>query len=362
MKNKLYIISVFILIIFTPILAEVPTYNYTLNGISYVPSSPIISRKDQLYISLNDVSNIFFGTITSNDSSYTLTTSSGTLKINTNPSKITFNQKKLPIIASSFKKNEFLFIPIESLTYMGCTYSIDTSTNTINFISPIPFSRNIDNFKNHTFENIGINLENPPKHLETFLSEDTFHSEISSTILKNSYISFLDNSAFSNFLNHLSSKMKKSPYNNLFVSFRMLDCNDETTKIISSNTYPLSISTKNNLLSMTFGETTLTTDSLWSTFYPKFSSSKIDLTKSIDMTIMRNLYEFYRNACDLRDDLYFSPILTLSPERTNTMSHKVYSVSPLGEISDYIVNIYRIHPSGSIHYIVDIEKNLNSIQ
>ncbi|MEG0388994.1 MAG: hypothetical protein RR582_11750, partial [Niameybacter sp.] len=130
--------------------------------------------------------------------------------------------------------------------------------------------------------------------------------------------------------------------------------------IMDTITLPLKIEFSGNNLRLRLGEEKIDYPMVWATYYPKQSLTEMDLQKTFDATLMHALYEHYRNTYDLKDDKYFMPYSLISSEGTNQMLRLAYSTSfkaddSLTELeTPYTLRMQRVHPSGRIHYIVDI--------
>jgi hypothetical protein len=148
----------------------------------------------------------------------------------------------------------------------------------------------------------------------------------------------------------------KSPYNNLSVVIREVNLHAEKSSIIGLTTLPLSVTPTDTSLQIKIGEEIFDYETIWATFTPYATAKQMSLNKTIDVTLMNFLYEYFRDKIDLRDDLFFSPLLCLSNERTATLTYNTYFNDATHNTQEYDVFVYRVHPTGQLTYIVDIFK------
>lgn len=355
MKQKILSILLLVLLLVTPIMAEEQAYTITLNGISFSPSAPLILKDNNLFITLEDLSDMLFAPLTYSDSTYKFTANNQKIELNSQSYTYLSNSKQKTLPSSTFSTNNLVYVPVQLLEDLGYTFTLDTNTKVLSVSTITPYSRNADDPKDHSFIPSKNNLENVPSHVIDFSSHSQFQKAIDTAIQHKQYISFLDNSSFRDVYNTFSPKLAVSPYHNISITFRALDTSTYPAVIKDTITLPVSIKMTPDSFKVTIGEETIDYTGLWATYYPAHSLTDIDLDKTADATLMRIFYTYYRNRYDLRDDTYFSPYATITSDRTNVMSHGAYSLSHEELKTDYMINVYRVHPTGSMHYMIDIE-------
>lgn len=360
MKNLVKMLVFFFIFLSTTTLQASTTYSLKVNNILYNLESPLIQKNDMLYITADELAEITFGTLTEHKGTYTLSVQGKDVLFA--PNKLSFNLegKSYTFSVSPFILDDKLYIPIELLNSLG--YSLKTNSNTqeIFLNIPTPYSRNMDDPQEHHFIDSFYNLERLPAHLLNLSSEEVLQSAITSAVSSKQYISFLDNTNKAKLADFIRTRVTYSPYNNMKVSFRVINTHTYPNTFTDTITLPLKVSFSGDNLILYIGNTRIDSPMYWATFYPSKTLTQMDLHKSFDATLMRALYEYYRNTYGLKDDKYFQPFTLISSDRTNEMVHDAYSLSfksddSLTEYeSTYTVRVNRIHPSGSIHYIIDV--------
>lgn len=359
MKNALKLILLLFVLFVAPVYADT-AYTLKVNNILYNLDAPFITKNDTLYIAADELAEITFGLLTDKEGSYTLSIQGTDIYITPNKLNFTMNSKAYTFSAMPFLVEEQLYLPIDFLNDISYPMKIDETNKVVSINCPTTYSRNIDDPSEHQFIVSDYNLTNLPTHVLSLSNEQVVQEAISSTQASKSYISFLDNSNKSNLADFIRNRTGYSPYNNIQVSFRVLNTHTYPNEIVDTITLPLKIGFSGNNLVLNLGEERIDYPMYWATFYPKQSLNEMDLNKSFDSTLMHALYEYSRNKSELKDDKYFSPFTRISSERTNEMLHEAYSTSfkaddSLHEYeSTYTVRVSRVHPSGMIHYIVDI--------
>lgn len=360
MKNSFkMLVLVLILFCVSPLQAST-TYSFKVNNILYNLESPLIQKNDAFYITAQELADITFGTLTQNNDSYTLSLQGKAIQFA--PHKLTFTMsgQTYTFSALPFMLSERLYIPIDFLKILDYPLEIDVTNQEICLDIPSPYSRNVDTPSEHSFIDSTYNLKNLPAHLLSLSNTEDITAAIDSATTSKYYMSFLDNTNKNKLADFIRTRITYSPYNNMKVSFRVINTHTYPNIFMDTVTHPLKIGFSGNDLILYIGDTHVDYPMYWTTFYPNKSLTQMDVHKSFDATLMRALYEYYRNAYELKDDKYFEPFALIKSDRTNEMLHGVYSLSfkaddTLQEYeSAYTIRVSRVHPSGSIHYIVDL--------
>ncbi|MGL4800308.1 MAG: hypothetical protein ACRCWY_13075, partial [Cellulosilyticaceae bacterium] len=356
MKQKILSIFLLLLLLVTPIVAEDQAYTILLNDIPYTTSAPLLTKDDNLLIALEDFSKLTFTPITQDKNTYHFNfgTKRVVLESNTRVCKISSTNVILPY--PTLIVDGVPYISVGIFEALGIPHTLDVASKLLSLPHSVPFSRNIDKPEDHRFLESKSNLEQVASHILQLSSDVIFKTTLDHSLATKGYMGYMDNTHWQTIASELEMKMGYSPYHAISVTFRELDTTVYPNVLKNTVTYPVSIRPRNQTLHITFNDQTLPYHGLWSVFYPSHSLTAMDIQKTIDATLMRAFYEYYRNTYDLRDDKYFSPLITLTSDRTNTMTHGAYSLSHEGVETHYNVHVYRVHPSGAIRYIVDIEK------
>ena len=339
--------------------AQVP-YTLHINGIPYELTTPLLSKNDTLYIALPQLADLTFGEITTQQDTFTFNFQDKAYKFKSNQKDFESGFKSSSLTVPTFFMDETLYVPLEVLDYLSCSYEIQESTGIINLICPTIYSPNTDSPIDHTYIESPYHLKNLPKHIQSFSTEGTFEEILNDALTNKYYISFLDNSNSNKVTNYLKDRLAYSPYNNILVSYRVINTHTYPNKITDTITLPLKLDFYGPTLRLNLNDTVWTYPAIWSTYYPSYSLNEMNLQKSVDSTLMHALYEYYRNEFDLKDDKYFHPYSFITSERTNQLINNTYSLSYKDDDSlneyetNYTVKVQRVHPSGQIHYIIDI--------
>lgn len=355
MKQKIISILLLLFIFLIPISAQDTPYTLRVNGIPYMNSSPLIEHRNQLYISSDDLSHILMTPITYSDSTYKFTINNQKIELKSGTSSYSSNSQNKAFSVPTLVINGLFYVPCELFSQLGYPYTITASDKVLSIKTPVPYSRNADDPLTHSFKPAKANLENIPEHVLQLSHVPSFEKIIDHAIRNKLYISFLDNSSFENVYKVFGDKFKSSPYNNISIILREIDTSVYPNVIKNTVTLPVSVQMTPDFFNIAIDDISFEYKKLWSTFYPAHSLTDVDLHKSVDATLMRVFYTYYRDRYDFRDDTYFVPHMELSSDRTTTMSHGAYTLSHDEQKTDYRIHIYRVHPSGSMNYIIDLE-------
>lgn len=353
MKNKIVWVTLLSLLIVCPIFATTQ-YSVYLNGISYTTQHPLIEKNDTLYISLEELAIMTLSPLEHVDDSYTLTLHDSKVSLRDKFLSYSVGNEKKVLPEAPFSVDDLLYVPVTFLDDLDYPYTLDLENNIFTLEALTPYSRNVDKIDNHTFKALDESLKVLPAHVNAFCSDEAVAEALNTALLEKQYIAFMDNSSFETVYNSFNAKFSFSPYSNIQVTIREIDTQTYPNKITRTTTLPAKVKMSPHTFKLSIGDEQFDYPMIWPTFYPSKSFTDQDLTKTIDVTLMHALYEYYRNHYDLRDDIYFSPFTTVTSDRTGTMSHDAYSLSVDKVETHYTVKVYRTHPSGSIHYMIDI--------
>lgn len=359
MKNYLKLICLIFILFMTPVSAQSP-YSLHINSIPYELTSPLISKNDTIYIALPQLASLTFSELHTNEGIFILNFQDKIYKFRPNQSTFEAEFKSATLTAPTFLVGETLYVPFEIFDYLNCSYEIQTSNGVINLTCPTIYSPNSDTPKDHTYIESIYHLKNLPEHILSFTTKDACKEILDTALTNKDYISYVDNSNKDKVVHYLKNRLTYSPYNNITVSYRLINTHTYPNKITDTITLPLKIDFYGDNLRLQLNDTVQTYPVIWATYYPSHSLTQMDLQKSVDSTLMHALYEYYRNEFDLKDDKYFKPYSILTSSRTNQIVKSTYSLSyeendSLNEYeTNYTVKIQRVHPSGQIRYIIDI--------
>lgn len=355
MKNNLFISCLFYFLFSLSTFAST-SYTVNLNGLIYEPKHTIIEQNNQPYVALSDLASMLFIGVTSEGESYHLSTATGTLSLRANYQAYTFNHTKAQLPHAPRLINDILYIPMDLLSIIGYPCSYDIDENTLSLTTLTPLSRNKELTDKHLFVATTENLEQLPSHVKAFSSEKAITTELDAALKSESYIAFTDKTLQNSVRDYFTPRLKYSPYDNMHVVFRHIDSDATPTHIDAVVSLPLEVTLTSQGLSLLIGEEVFDYPMYWATYSPAHSFTEQNISKTAETTIIRALYEYYRNTYDLRDDKYFSPFTVLSSDQTNTFKHGVYTLDSNNHEVHYDLFIHRVHPSGAMYYVIDLVK------
>lgn len=349
-KTFLSILFLFICLICplqaTTLTPAIPTIK--LNNLTYKPLHTPQVINDMLYVSAEDLAHMTYGTLTLTDDTYKLTIQGKNINFTDTSRTIKVDGILTLIQAHPLTTNQIIYLPISLLDRINYPYTLSNDASSL-YIEPLlPYSLATDTAQSHKL------LPTDYKTLEEVFNPLT--SEVSSSdlikdaLIHNQYLSFIS----TRYKNEALATMKKeiSKDIQLKVHFRSLNSTTNTPTLSTFTTYPLQYTLDSNGLTLQFGDTQLTYTCFWSTYNPSTHTTTIDLSKSLDVMIMRSLYEYYRAQYDLKDDLNLSPIIKVQMGRSDSISYKVYLDQP-DATTEYEVIIYKESSANTINYYVD---------
>ncbi len=349
MKNKLISFLLLLMMLVIPLQANT-SCKLILNGITYKPTyTPIISQKN-LFLSLDDLVNMTYSTYSkSSNNTYLWSLPKTTLELTTKSKIVKVNQKQQTLNTAPFTVNDVLYVPISFLKLADYPYTLSSDLTQFELTSLLPYSTSTDTYTSHT--TLSTDYTKLEDIFTPLLKEDS-QPLIKTAIKYNQYLSFASSSYKKDILAGLNKVIGSLP--ELEVTFRNLDLLNETPTCNSLTTYPLKVTSENNGIRVKFNHTDMVYECLWPTYNPNSHTTAIDINKSLDVMIMRALYENYRDTYDLKDDIHFSPITTVQMGRSDSITYTVYSDHLLDQTHTYTVTIYKHITPGKINYIVDL--------
>lgn len=360
MKNKFILLIFLVFLITNPILGK-STSAIILNGMHYESNYPIIVKDNTPFIAIETLGDLTASPIEVNKT-YTINLNSKLIKFSPLTPEITIGTKKVLLNASPFWSHDTLYIPVTLLDSVNYPYSWENGI--LSMYSTIPYSQNTDSPNTHLFIESIPNLIKYPNYINTMASHSFMSESLAQALESNSYLSFMDTTYKQTVYKRLKHKLLASPYNNMSIAFRTLTIDGEYTALSPYIIKPFSVDLLDNSLNFNIDGQTLAYDNIWATFLPSQSLIKLDLDKSIDATLMRVLYQYYRDLNNLKDDTFFSPVYLLTNTRTNTFIQNAYTSTranwdiistPLTH--EYTVSIHRVHTTGKLTFVIDLLLN-----
>lgn len=338
----------------TPIYAEISPLvqpSITLNQLPYAPIHDAQIMNGSLYLSVEDLAALTYGTYESTDSGEKLTIQN---------QQITYVMNEYAVYISGIRKsihnvptalNGVTYLPIEVLDLISYPYTLSEDQLNLQVIPLLPYSTAIDQpTSHHLFK---TTYKDFSEVLGNIMDEASFSNLISTAKTNNCYISLM-NATYKDKCFEELTQIIKNDKRQVSVHLRQLDCSKKTPVLSRLITLPINYKMKTDGLQITMGDKTTTHSLFWSTYYPfQEDPLMIDLEKSLDVMVMRNIYAYYREQYDLKDDLNTSPIITVQTGRSEQMRYHVYLEQAI-EHTDYQVVIYRMTTGSTIQYYIDL--------
>jgi hypothetical protein len=324
-------------------------YTITLNHMTYSPERPVFSKDHMVYLALNDLTSLTYSQVKPTGSAYSLTVQGHTLTFTPNERIASIDGKTTILTHMPILLKEEVYLPIQLLEVIGYPYTLDADNQELNLSSLPPYARTSDVYKDHVF--MDINSSTFLQELKSLVPESTALSLLTEAKRKNDYISFVDNANKETLFNRIHSELIKSKP--MRVVMRDIDLLSTSPKVSVLKQLPLTAKVTNNTLLTEIGENKITYNCVWAAYMPSDDPLKIDISKSIDSTLMRILYEYYRNQYDLKDDMHFSPVVTIHTDRSDYISYTVYSDHIQDLQHQYEIVIYKTLETDYVTYFID---------
>lgn len=332
------------------------SYTITLNHVAYRPSHPIVEKDGYVYLSIEDLCSLTYGTYTSsttNDAAtYQMVLQKHRIACTLNSSKAYVDGAQKPLKGTLYLQEDTVYVPLHLLELAEIDYTFDEQTNSFNFKPAVPYSTTTDSYKEHRLLEVS---ETDLQGLLTPLVTNENISTLYASLKKNQqYVSLLSSYAKQNLLAALQKRLKDFP--ELEFVFRENDFLSPSPALTKLTTKPFTTKFNGDTLQLQFEDQTLSSSSCYLTFTPLSSKSGIDIDETLHTMIMRILYEYYRDYYNLKDDVNFSPITLTQMDRTNSISYAVYYNAINGSSTHYTLSIYKQLVDGRVRYVIDLVK------
>lgn len=352
MKNKLLTLILFVWFISYPIYAHT-MYAISLNGLTYMPKHAIYELNNTLYISTEDFTALTYSNVTLNKANtytYTVTIQNHTIDFTPNERIVRINQKPTILVHMPLKLKESVYLPITILDAIKYPYNLNQKNRILEIVPIKPYAKTSDSYQNHLLVN--TQLDNLSSAIKTLISENKANALLLAAKKNDDYISFIDNTDKDYLLTVMNSDLLKGK--SLQVAFRELDLISPVPNVSTLSFSPLKVTLAPTHLTAQIGDDTVSYNCVWAAYRPSDQRLKIDVSKTLDATLMRVLYEYYRDQYDLKDDLYFSPVVTLKNERVDSLSFTTYSDHISNQKNVYDIVVYKIPEETTITYMIDL--------
>lgn len=330
----------------TTLTQAVPTLK--LNNLTYIPVHPALLLNEMLYVSAEDLAAMTYGTLTSTEDTTLLTIQGQKISFRDKSRYIKVDNitKIMPI--SSLTHNEVIYLPVSLLDTIDYPYTLSKDGTSLLINPLLPYSLATDTAESHKL--LPTHYKTLEEIFDPLAIDESSSALIKSALINNQYLSFIS----TNYKKDALVTMKKTIPNDkqIKVHFRSLNTSSSIPALSTFTTYPVQYALDSNGLELQLDDDKLIYSVFWSTYNPSTHTTSIDLNKSLDVMIMRSLYEYYRNQYDLKDDLNLSPIINVQMGRSDAISYRVYLDQPDTTL-EYKVMIYKQSFSDTTHYYVD---------
>ena len=348
MKHKLLAVILILLFAVYPIYAGSP-FTVSLNGLTYTPKNSIFELKGTLYISADDFSALTNSQLTPEGKNHILTLRENTVKLTANDRITSINGKTQILVNMPLLIKGQIYLPVNILDYLKYPYTFDKASSRLVFNDLPPYSRIRDDYKDHQLMNTKI--DNLSETFKSLMPEDQVSSLLQKIGKTDHYLSFIDNTDKITLLNHMRSQLLGSK--EMQVVMREVDLLSTTPQIYGFTTLPLKATAGDSDFTLKIGNTTIPYNCIWAAYKPSDSALNMDVTKSLDATLMRVLYEYYRDKHDLKDDVHFSPIVTVYTNHPDYVAYTVYSDHLPNQHNIFDIKIFKVIEQNKINYFID---------
>lgn len=349
MKNKHISFLLLLVLLVMPLQAK-SSYRLILNGLTFEPTyTPIVYQK-HLFLALSDLADMTYSHYTSlDDHQYLWTIAQTDLTLISKNKCVKVNELQRTQQVAPFMLGDVLYVPVDYLDLAKYPYTLSSDLKQLELTALLPTSTLLDATSTHaTLPTHYTNWE----QIFSTESQKEVSALIQTATTSKQYLSFASTAYKQEILTAFNTMLETLP--TLEVTFRNLDLLDAKPNCSKLSRYPLKITSEASGLVLAFNNQQIHYQCLWPTFNPSTSNTAIDINKSLDVTIMRALYENYRDTYDLKDDIHFSPITTVSVGASESITYTVYSDHLLDQTHTYTVTISKYMTKDKINYIVDL--------
>lgn len=352
MKNKIKLFfGCFLFLLLTISTMAKSTCTIYLNGNQYKPMYEPILKQNMLFVSIDDLCFLTYGHTNTSNKQLTFSLQNHVVKLSSGERIISLDNKAVILKHIPFHTNNVLYVPICVLDYLHYPYQFDSKNNVLTIEALTPLYRDFYYPKRNK-------LISSYRSISTYLpigySKTEFNQLLHDVKLYNQSIAFLDGIQRESLLTFAQNTLKEAPYHKMSVIFRDNTLANKNGKVGKLLKLPLAASVEKNTLTVQIGEDTISMSCLWSAYVPAENINKLDAYRSLDSTLLRIIYEYYRNRYDLKDDIFFTPAIILPNNKLVQYSHDVY-VTPLhAPTTSYKVVVSHLPLQQETTFLVDI--------
>ena len=355
MKKIIYGVLLGLMCFILPVCAETtpdvsPTL--TLNHLTYVPKHKAQIINHMLYISDEDLADMTYGKLQTENSYKVLKIQNDQLTYSGNSRYIKLNGISKLLEYSTQTIADTTYLPVCVLDILKYNYTYEEAAGTFDLVPLSPYSSATDTYEQHKL------LPTESKTLDEVLAP-LMESYKASPLIKtakaqNQYITFITTKYKSEALKairDLTLEQSKKGYQ-MTVHLRHLDHSGKLPKLSAFKTLPIHYEfSSTNGLTLSLGDTTCANPFFWSAYNPnRRDGTDIDLNKSLDAMIMRSIYTYYRDQYALKDDTHTDPITLIQMGRSDSIRYTVYIDQPS---TQYDIIIYKTCTANTADYYVD---------
>lgn len=320
----------------------------TLNQLTYTPRYSPFLLKDTLYVSGYDLACMTYGTFTDTEECASLTIQSDTLTYDKQTLICLFNgYRYLPHQSIYITEEGTVYYPLIVLDKFAYPYTYEALHLSLN--PKVPYSTATDQYKYHRLYETTI-----PSYealLSPLLKQEEIPALLTQTKRQNGYISFITTANKLPCLKEINKLIPGSPVTTLYL--RRINTVGHTPSIADFEKIPITYKLQDNNLMIQAGEETLSCNGFWASYNPCEPKVSVDLHKSLDMMLMRTLYEHYRDTFHMKDNIHLSPIAIITYGRSDKLTYPVY-FEGCSEEQSYQVVIYKQSTAHTVNYYMDL--------
>ena len=360
MKKSFYLFFIFVLVFIGSIYGSEDTHVpiIELNQLTYKPLHELQLIEDTLYISGEDLAMLTYGNYSSHEKDWELVIQNKKIRYTSESNQIQIDGISKTLSHPTHLMQDVIYLPIEVLDTIKYPYTLSDNPKRLQIMPLLPYSTSTDNSNSHH------KFTTPSRDLTEILKsvikeEAASQALIDQCKLERCYISLTNTTYKTRCFEEMKALLNSSQYykSEINVYFRELIHSNDAPALSKFDKLPLRYKLTSSGLELKIGDASYKTQVFWSTYSPyQDEFVAIDLNKSFDAMLMREIYNTYRNRYDLKDDIDTSPIVTIQMGRSDQIRHKVY-FDDASNPTPYQVVIYKMSTGKADNYYVDFVRS-----
>ena len=356
MKKSLYLFFTFLMCFIAPLYASEANKHpvIELNKLAYKPLHELQLMEDTFYISGEDLAMLTYGKYSSHEKESELVIQNKKIIYSSENNKIQIDGISKTLSHPTHLVQDVIYLPIEVLDYIEYPYNLSDNHMLLQIMPLLPYSTSTDDYTSH--REFTTSSRNLTEILKPVMKEEAAAQELIDKCKQEaSYISLTSTTYKTRCFEEIEALLNSSQYykSEINVYLRQITNSNGTPTLSKFDKLPLHYKFTNNGLELKIGDKAYKSQLFWSTYSPYQNDFvAIDLNKSFDAMLMREIYNDYRNRYDLKDDIDTNPVVTIQMRRSDQMRYHVY-FDDAQNPTPYQVIIYKMCTAQADNYYVD---------